>query len=177
MFIPTFTFYWIRFRKSLDVHLVILVALLVAPFFLATKVTAQTTEAYSCRIWFGKSVNSAMPKPWVASLSEGYGTTSIGIEDDGHTIWFDTDERVILSELEDRASSVGYTVFGYACVNNEDDSSFQEGIPPMPVHVNTGDEIGDHARYTAAKAQWVDAYPRAYAYIMDPELIGTPHVK
>ncbi len=177
MAIPTSPPHLVRLRKSIDSTLPFMTALLTIPFFGASDLSAQTSEAYSCRIWFGKVENSAMPKPWLTSLSDGYGTTSIGMEEDGCTIWFDTDERVILNELEDRASAVGYTVFGYTCVNNMDDSTFAEGVPPMPVHVSTGDETGDHARYAAAKAQWINAHPRAYAYVTDPEQIGTPHVK
>lgn len=118
-----------------------------------------------------------MPKPWLVELSEMFGTTSLGLEPNRYTIWFDTEERVILADLEARATTLGYTVHGYGCINNEDDTYSFEGIPPMPVHVDTGDEIADHARYTAAKAQWVSDYPQAYAFIMDPDLIGTPHVK
>lgn len=138
---------------------------------------AQTTGTYACRVWAREADSTTSLKPWLSTLSDGYATTTIGTEEDGHTIWLHTDERVILNELQDRAASVGYTVFGYHCTSIVDGTTFQEGIPPMPVLVSTGDEVADHARYAAAKAQWINTYPRAYAFVMDPAQTGTPHEK
>lgn len=129
---------------------------------IASPANAQEEDAFLCRAWITPMDTSASLKGLIGAVSETYQVSYTGLEDGDHTLRFVTSERVLLSELRTHAQDNSYTVEGFSCLNRHTGNTIIEGIPPRPLHEDTGDEDADHARYEAAKAQWIEQYPEEY---------------
>lgn len=67
-----------------------------------------------------------------------------------------------LLDFPDQGEKWEVRVIGITTVTTNGMLAF-EGIAPLPVYRNTGNELLDDERYTAWKRQWVSAFPDRYA--------------
>lgn len=95
-----------------------------------------------------------------------YDVPDIALEQNDQVIRFTTTSTVQLDALNELAEGTGARIAGLSCTNSTTGITDHEGIPLMPIHIDTGDEVGDHARYEEAKALWIQLHPEEYERIL-----------
>lgn len=125
----------------------------------------QERTVYTYRISIAPHAPGSSVKGLIGVLSTEYAAPDIEIEEMDRVLRFITEVDIPFPELDMLATRSGQHLLGYVRVNNRDGSIEEEGVPPMPMHQNTGNEVVDHARYEAAKANWIARHPKAYSLI------------
>ena len=132
---------------------------------------AQEPHAYTYRISIVPRTDEISVKALISGLTTNYEVTDIDIEEAGRVLWFVTTDHISYSDLVLLATQSDHRILGSTCMNNLDGSIEAAGTPPMPRHTDTGNEVDDHARYEAAKAEWIARYPQEYQRITGQQLI------
>lgn len=126
---------------------------------------AQGQPVYTYRISIAPHAPEVSVKGLVGELTTNYSVPDIELEKADRVVRFISAADIPYEELNMLATRNGQHLLGYVRVNNRDGSIEEEGVPPMPIHQDTGNEVADHARYEAAKANWIARHPKAYALI------------
>lgn len=109
-------------------------------------------------------------KEVIAVVMRSYDVPDIALEQNDKVIRFTTTSNVQLDELSELTEGSGARIGALSCTNAITGITSHEGIPLMPIHIDTGDEVGDHARYEEAKALWIQLHPEEYERILRGEV-------
>jgi hypothetical protein len=154
-------------KKSLAFTWIIGIALALTSY---GSLSAQSEAMYVYRISVMPRTAEVSVKMLVSTLQMRYDPIDIQIEEQDRVVRFVVTAPIPYGELTSAVAGSDHRILGATCTNNRDGSIQEEGIPPMPRMIHTGDEHADHARYDAAKAEWMERYPEAYS-----RLIGRPY--
>ena len=155
----------LRLLTRLHVSLLGAVALFWA---MGTMAYGQVDAMHRCRIQLQPHLANLSPKLAVATVSDWMEVVDIDLEQDGRVLRFTTATPLSLEQLRQRLQTVNYGVRGAACFNKVSGELLEEGLPPFPEFLDSGNEAADHATYDAAKAAWVARHPEAYQRMMHP---------
>jgi len=138
-------------------HLFVMSAFILAPFMAGAQ-----TPAYSYRINIVPRSTEVSVKDLISLLTSTYDILDLEIENEDRGLRFVTTDHLSWGALIQLGDQSGHRIIGSIGLDHRDGSTEEAGIAPMPQRIDTGDEQADHARYEAAKADWIARYPEEY---------------
>lgn len=127
----------------------------------------QDGELRSYRARVHPTATGVSPKSMIVAVSEWLPVVEIDVDREARVLSFTTVAVIDLAQLREHLEATGYQAGGFECLTSAGIRTM-EGVPPFPEFQDTGDNAVDYARYDAAKAAWVAAYPDMYHQLMHP---------